>query len=74
MSALFIGTSTLAVTVLGWFGYKALVRIETWGQKMNEIDRIFQDSAMEDGGWSSRPIGERRPAGISLVPTPHHHA
>jgi 1-acyl-sn-glycerol-3-phosphate acyltransferase len=60
--------------MLGWFGHKALLRIETWGRNMNEIDGIFLDSAMEDGGWSSRPISERKAAGISLVPTPHSHA
>jgi hypothetical protein len=41
---------------------------------MNEIDRIFLDSATEDGGWSSRSIGGRKAGGISLVPTPHRHA
>ena len=74
VSALLIGASTLVVTALGWFGYKALRRIDAWGRNMNEIDEIFQDSAMEGGGWSSRPISERKAAGISLVPTTHHHA
>ena len=73
VSALLIGASTLVVTALGWFGYRAFLRIETWGRNMNEIDGIFLDSAIEDGGWSSRPISERKPRGISLVPTHHHH-
>jgi hypothetical protein len=74
VTALLIGVSTLAVVGLGWFGHKALRRIEAWGRNMNEIDGIFQGSAMEDGGWSSRPVSERKPRGISLVPTIHHHA
>jgi hypothetical protein len=74
MTTLLLGVTTLAVAVLGWFGYKALLRINTWGQNMNDLDLIFQDSAQETGGWSSRPISKRKAGGVSLVPTPHHLA
>jgi hypothetical protein len=74
MTTLLLGVTTLVVTILGWFGYKAVRRINAWGRKMNELDRIFQDSAQETGGWSSRPISKRKSGGVSLVPTPHHHA
>jgi hypothetical protein len=77
MTALLLGTTTLAVMMLGWFGYKAHLRIDAWGRKMNEIDRIFQDSDQHDGAWSSRPIEKRKSGGLSLaqtLKTPHHHA
>jgi hypothetical protein len=60
VNALLIGATTLAVIVLGWFGHKALHRIDAWGVKMNELDRIFQDADQHDGGWSSRPIDKRK--------------
>ena len=66
MIALLIGSATLAVTLLGWFGHKALLRIETWGRNMSEIDEIFQDSAVEGGGWSS-PSDQRTEGGQHLA-------
>jgi hypothetical protein len=42
MIALLIGASVFAGVVLGWYGYKASVRIAVWGRNMNECDRIFQ--------------------------------
>jgi hypothetical protein len=31
--------------VVSWYGYKTLVRIQRWGEKMNELDAIFQNVA-----------------------------
>jgi hypothetical protein len=42
MNALILGASTLVVGVVGWYGYRAVCRIQEWGRGMNEIDRIFQ--------------------------------
>jgi len=42
MNALLIGVTTLLVSVAGWYGYRAVCRIQEWGRGMNEIDRIFQ--------------------------------
>jgi hypothetical protein len=42
MIVLLVGTSVAAGVALGWYGYKASVRIQTWGQRMNECDSIFQ--------------------------------
>ena len=77
VNALLIGATTVAVMLVGWFGFKAHLRIEAWGVKMNELDRIFQDADQHDGGWSSRPIDKRESGRVSLVPTlktPHYHA
>jgi hypothetical protein len=42
MIALLMGASVFAGVVLGWYGYKASVRIAVWGRNMDECDRIFQ--------------------------------
>jgi hypothetical protein len=42
MIALLIGTLALAGVALGWYGYRASVRIAVWGRNMDECDRIFQ--------------------------------
>jgi hypothetical protein len=77
MTALLIGATTLAVVALGWVGYKALLRIETWGRNMNDADRIFQEAAVPDDGWEPE-VSKRRPQhGIALAPSlkvPHPHA
>jgi len=51
--------------------------VETWGRNMNDVDRIFQDAALNDGVWDSAVTRKRTRSGISLTPTlktPHHHA
>lgn len=48
MIALCIGTSVLAGTALGWYGHKASLRIEAWGHKVNERDRIVRSLIAED--------------------------
>jgi hypothetical protein len=40
--ALLIVASVAASAALGWYGHSALLRIQTWGEKMNEQDAIFQ--------------------------------
>ena len=47
MIAFIVGASILGGVGLGWYGYKAVLRIEIWGQGMNECDAIFQ--AMSQG-------------------------
>jgi hypothetical protein len=37
-----MGISLLTGAALGWFGHKAIVRIEVWGRNAQECDRIFQ--------------------------------
>jgi len=77
MTTLLIGATTLAVAVLSWFGHRAFLRVETWGRNMNDVDRIFQDAALNDGVWDSAVTRKRTRSGISLTPTlktPHHHA
>ena len=66
MITLMVGASVLAGVGLGWYGYKASVRIEAWGQGMNECDLIFQamSEPTGDGGFEGTP---RRPAGNVLA-------
>jgi hypothetical protein len=54
MIALCIGASVLAGTALGWYGHKASLRIEAWGQKVQERDRIVRSLIGEDAGDLSR--------------------
>lgn len=70
MIALLIGASTLiAIGVAGWYGYRAYCRIQEWGRRMNEIDRIFQYSGEHvdhrefvRGGAPARPGFRAGPA------------
>lgn len=59
MIALFVGSVVVGASVASWYGYKALVRIRTWGEKMNEVDAIFQSVATPEemsGAAASSPI------------------
>jgi hypothetical protein len=40
--ALLVAGSIVAGTVSGWYGHKASLRIQAWGLKMNDQDRIFR--------------------------------
>ena len=42
MIGLLIGTSVAAGTAFGWYGHKASLRIEAWGERANERDRIVR--------------------------------
>ena len=76
VTASLIGATTLAVATLGWLGYKALLRIETWGRNMNQIDGIFQDAAQPDQGLDYHANRGRGLGRVALAPalkTPRHH-
>ena len=45
MIALIVGPALLGGLVVGWYGYRTLNRIQRWGEKMNEMDAIFQSAA-----------------------------
>jgi len=49
MIPLLFGATTLAVAVLGWYGYRASIRIAAWGERMNDCDRIIQTVTEETG-------------------------
>jgi hypothetical protein len=73
MITLIVGASVLAGIGLGWYGYKASIRIEAWGRGMNECDLIFQAMSedMDDGGFRGsprRPVGNVRGAGVFAGP------
>jgi hypothetical protein len=51
MITLLVGISILGGVGLGWYGYKAFLRIEAWGRGMDECDQIFQ--AMSEGTGST---------------------
>jgi hypothetical protein len=61
MTALLIGMSAIAGMGLGWYGYKAHLRIEAWGQNMNACDQIFQIASgeMPDGFQGPAKDGRR---------------
>ena len=42
MITLLIGASTLVALTLGWYGHKAVLRINAWGLNMNDRDRDFR--------------------------------
>jgi len=76
MIALLVGVTTLAVIGLGWYGYKASVRISTWGRNMDEQDGIFQAMTgperlesprsrppIRDGVGSLQAVGGHLPVG-----------
>lgn len=43
--ALIVGPAVIGGLVVGWYGYRTLTRIQTWGEKMNEQDAIFRSAA-----------------------------
>jgi hypothetical protein len=61
MIALLVGTSVVAGIGLGWYGYKASLRIAAWGRGMDECDLIFQAVTEGSGptnfedGWKRVP-------------------
>ena len=77
MIALLIGVTTLAGMAFGWYGYKAHLRIETWGRKMNEIDGICQEESLADDGLPSYAGRKQEAVGVPLLPVfkaPQPHA
>jgi len=43
--ALIVGPALIGGLVVGWYGYRTLIRIQSWGEKMNEQDAIFRSAA-----------------------------
>jgi hypothetical protein len=70
MTTLLIGISIFALVGLGWYGYKASLRIEAWGQGVDECDRIFQTVSGEPGA-SNFDEGRQRPPRIAPFVTSH---
>ena len=52
--------SVSAGSIVGWFGHKAIARIQAWGERMNEQDLIFQAmSAPEE--WPEQALQPEPP-------------
>ena len=45
MNALILAGTMGAALVSGWYGRSILARIRHWGEKMNEIDELYQSVA-----------------------------
>jgi hypothetical protein len=62
--ALIVGSALAGSSAVGWYGYKTLVRIQTWGEKMNELDAIFQSVATPDelAGFAGKATAGGTPA------------
>ena len=45
MNALILAGTMAAALVGGWYGRSVLGRIRHWGEKMNEIDALYQSVA-----------------------------
>ena len=78
MIALLIGVTALTfMALLGWYGYRAYLRIQTWGRNMNEIDGICLEEVLPGAGLRSYSERRRDAVNIPLVAsfkTPHRHA
>jgi hypothetical protein len=59
MVALLLGASTLVIGALGWYGCRAGCRIQEWGRRMDEMDRIFQ-IAGEHAAHQHYPVSPAR--------------
>ena len=57
MNALILAGTMAAALVGGWYGRSVLGRIRHWGEKMNEIDELYQSVASpeEMAGQVSAP-------------------
>jgi len=72
--ALIIGSTLLGGLLVSWYGQRTLARIQHWGEKMNEIDEIYQSVAApeEMAGLSHRSQGSETPvAAASRVSRRH---
>jgi len=72
--ALIVGSTLLGGLLVGWYGHRTLVRIQHWGEKMNEIDAIYQSVAApeEIAGLSDRlQVSETSVAPASQAPRRH---
>ena len=60
MIALIMGSSIVTALVVGWYGHKAYVRIQAWGEKMNEQDAILQSVSPPEELASTRHLRNGR--------------
>lgn len=72
MLGLFVGSGVIGGLAVGWYGYRTLERIQKWGEKMNELDAIFQSVASPEemaGYTGSGPSqGDGMPVGATAQP------
>ena len=74
MIALLVGSTLVCGLVVGWYGYRTLDRIQKWGEKMNELDAIFQGAATAEemagyqGRTSSQSSGRPLPVAQTHLP------
>jgi hypothetical protein len=60
VTTLLIVVSVSAGSIVGWYGHKAIARIQAWGERMNEQDLIFQAmSAPEE--WPEQALQPQPP-------------
>ena len=79
MLGVLVGSGVIGALAVGWYGYRTLDRIQKWGEKMNELDAIFQSVAtaeeMARYAASGRGRAEPKPAGAAVervaVGVPH---
>lgn len=63
MIALIIGSPLVAVAVLlGCYGHRIFLRIQIWGEKLNEQDAIFQAVAPDEQSEVRAAVTERAAA------------
>jgi hypothetical protein len=55
MIALLVGMSVMAGAAIGWYTYKAGLRIAMWGRKMNEFDQLVRNMTKHEEGWQAHP-------------------
>ena len=67
MNMLLFGTFAVAGVGLGWYGHKAILRIEDWGRKANERDLIFQQMSEGEDGNKNWVAGGRKLEEVSAV-------
>jgi len=73
MIMLLIGSIAIG-TALGWYGYKAVLRIQSWGERMNECDNIFQIVTTGTERTNFDDLQRRAPKdGPRIVPLPTPH-
>jgi len=52
VSAIILASTTTGALLATWYGRKTLGRIQLWGERMNEIDAIYQSvAAAEEITW-----------------------
>jgi hypothetical protein len=65
--ALIVGPTLVVGLLVSWYGYKTLVRIQRWGEKMNELDAIFQSVATPEEMAGCAAGKPKYGSGVALV-------